>query len=236
MLRCHPLTALATAALLAFASAPGAARAETPDAAEAHLIVVKAEAALNAMRADPRFTDLPRALRAGRAVLIVPGYVRAGIGIGGASGTGVLLSKDSASGTWSSPAFFDMRSASLGPQLGYQKSDLVLVVANTATFDAILAGDFSLAADAGFTAGSSTGHTDANVTTGGTNTGVLTFMRSEGAYAGATIGGASIEADRDLNTAYYGPGATPLHILATPGLANADADKLRSTVAAFAGR
>jgi len=235
MLRMPSLAVTSAAAAIALAAGSFDARAETPAAAEAHAVVVKAEAALQGFRSDPQHGSLVAAMRQGHAVLIVPEYVRAGLGIGGAAGTGVLLRKEGTAGRWSAPAFFDLRSATLGLQIGYQKVDLVVVIANAATLDAMLKGDFSLSADAGYQAGTTSAGADASTTTSFGDTGMLAFSRGEGAYAGATIGGAQLNANEDLNQGYYGAGATPSRILVSPGLNNADADRLRGSLSTFAG-
>jgi lipid-binding SYLF domain-containing protein len=211
MLRLPHLAAVGAVAMLTLAAPAYAADTPATASAEANAIVVKSEAALQAFRSDPQFApNVTAAMRQGRAVLVVPDYIRAGIGIGGATGTGALLSKDAQS-VWGSPKFFDIRAANLGPQLGYQKGDLLIVIANQATLDAILKGDFTLSADAAFQLGGDSGRTEASTTTALANTGVVAFLRGEGAYAGATVGGAKISANDDLNkVAAAGPGVDRL--------------------------
>jgi lipid-binding SYLF domain-containing protein len=194
MLRLSHAAAFAAAALVAVAAAPGA-RAATP--AEAQAIANKAEAALQAFKSDAQFSaNVRAALNRSAAVLVVPDYIRAGIGIGGATGTGILLGKEGTN--WGNPKFFDIHSGTLGPQLGYTKGDLLLVF-NKAGLDQLNKGDFSLSADAGFQLGANQGSTEVQTTTALEKMGVVAFMRGEGAYAGATIGGAKIAPNAELN-------------------------------------
>jgi len=213
------LSKIAAVAAVAAAVGVAGAKAETTAQADAHAIALKADVALQNFRTDPKFAgDVASATRVGRAILIVPEYVRAGVGIGGAAGTGILMVKDGA--TWGAPKFFDVRAANLGPQLGYQKGDLLLVIANTDTLNAILSGDYTLSADAGVQAGTTGNSTAASTTTAGSGTGVVAFMRGEGAYAGATVGGAQISPNDSLNAVQ---------------LAAGDADKLRGALTRISG-
>ena len=195
MIRLSHVAAFGAAMMVAVAAAPAAQAAATP--AEAQALANKAEAALQAFKSDAQFSGNVRAaLNQGAAVLVVPDYIRAGIGIGGATGTGILLGKEGTN--WGHPRFFDINAANLGPQLGYTKGDLLLVF-NKAGLDALNKGDFTLSADAGFQLGANQSHTEVQTTTALEKMGVIAFMRGEGAYAGATIGGAKIKANEELN-------------------------------------
>jgi lipid-binding SYLF domain-containing protein len=212
---------VAAIAVAAVAMSAIGATAQTPNQSEAKAVLLKADAALQHFRTDPKYAASVRAaVNQARAVLIVPDYVRGGIGIGGAAGTGVLMQKDDAAG-WSAPRFFDVRAANLGLQLGFQKGDLMIVIANTDTLRAILSGEFTLAADAAVQAGDVSEGAQASTTTSFGNTGVAVYMRGEGAYAGATVGGSKISSNRALDSAQLAPG---------------DADALRSTLSSLAGR
>src|SRR3712207_6479210 len=61
-------------------------------------------------------------------VLIVPDLLKGGFIVGGEYGTGVLLVRDSQTGLWSEPAFFDIYGGSLGLQLGGQKMDAIFTL------------------------------------------------------------------------------------------------------------
>jgi lipid-binding SYLF domain-containing protein len=218
MLRLSKWAAVVAVAATAASGAVGA-KAQTANQSEAKAVLLKADAALKNFRTDAKYAASVReAVRLGRAVLIVPDYIRGGIGIGGAAGTGVLMQKDDAAG-WSAPRFFDVRAANIGPQLGFQKGDLMIVIANTDTLRAILSGEFTLAADASVQAGSVSEGAQASTTTAFRDTGVAVFLRGEGAYAGATVGGARISVNRELDGAQ---------------LPATEADPLRSTLSLVA--
>jgi lipid-binding SYLF domain-containing protein len=211
----------AVAAVAGVLTAAVGAQAQTAAQSEAKAVVLKADAALKNFRNDSAYAaGVREALSLGRAVLIVPDYIRGGIGIGGAAGTGVLVQKTEGADGWSAPRFFDVRAANIGPQLGFQKGDLLIAIGNTETLRAILAGEFTLAADATVQAGNVTEGMQASTTTSFRNTGVAVFMRGEGAYAGATVGGARISVNSALDRAQLAP---------------ADADALRSTLMLVTG-
>jgi lipid-binding SYLF domain-containing protein len=212
------LAKFAAAAGVAAAVVAPSVHAETA-AQEARAVLLKADAALQNFQNDPNYVAaVTHALRIGRAALIVPDYVRGGIGIGGALGNGVLVQKDGTN--WSVPQFFNIRAANIGLQLGYQKGDLLLVIANTETLNAILAGEFTLSADAAVQAGREGKRSEASTTTAFKETGVVAFLRGEGAYAGATLGGAKISPNEELNKVQ--PSAE-------------DAERLRGTLARITG-
>ena len=211
----------AVAALAVVATFAVGAKAQTANQSEARAVLLSADAALKRFHSDPKYSaSVSAALSQARAVLIVPDYVRGGIGIGGAGGTGVLMQKVDGAG-WSAPRFFDVRAANIGLQLGFQKGDLMIVIANTDTLRAILSGEFTLAADAAMQAGTVSEGAQASTTTSFGNTGYAVYMRGEGAYAGATVGGSKISSNTALDSAQLAPG---------------DSDGLRSTLALATAR
>lgn len=207
--------------------------ADSADAQRAHQIVAKAAASLDAFRGDAAFPDVARALRSGTAVLVIPEFIRAGIGIGGEAGTGVLLKKNARNGKWGSPAFFDLQGASIGPQIGYQKAIVLLVIENDGTLEAILGGEITMGADAGYSAGTAHAQTVASKT-GKQERGLQAFTRGEGAFAGATVKGMVVRPNSALNDAFYAAGSAPDKILTSAGLDKGRADGLRATLTKMA--
>ena len=235
MLRILSIPTIVAAVAVGAVAAPSGAVAAPPETNEAALVVSKATAAVRSFQDDVvTRSELSAAVRNAAGVLIVPGYVRAGVGIGGEGGTGVLLRHDPANGRWSYPAFFDLRAATLGPQLGYQTADLIMVVENAPTLEAILNGKFSFGADAVAVAGRDGVRTGTVTQDGRQALALRVFARTAGAFAGATVKGGTIESNAKLDIGYYGPGATATRIIGESGLRNADAEELRSVVAGIA--
>jgi lipid-binding SYLF domain-containing protein len=235
MLRVLSIPAIAGTVALGLMAAPSTVVGASPETNEAALVVSKATVAVRSFQDDVATrSELSAALRNATGVLIVPGYVRAGVGIGGEGGTGVLLRRDPANGRWSYPAFFDLRAATLGPQLGYQTADLIMVVENAATLQTMLNGKFSFGADAVAVAGRDGVQTGTVTQDGRKALALRVFARTAGAFAGATVKGGTIESNAKLDVGYYGPGATAPRIIGESGLRNADAEELRSVVAGIA--
>ncbi|MGC2111597.1 MAG: lipid-binding SYLF domain-containing protein [Candidatus Korobacteraceae bacterium] len=84
---------------------------------------------------------------------------------------------------------YTLDTASLGPQLGNTASDYVLLVMTDRGADKVLSGKLKLGADASAVAGSSganaAGFNDPNID-------ILSCSQSEGLFAGASLGSASM--------------------------------------------
>ena len=135
-----------------------------------------------------------------------PSVKKVAVGIGGSYGRGVLVCRKGAkmNGTWGAPVMYGLNQESLGIQLGSTATDFVLVVMHDKGVDAILNGKTKLGADAGAAAGP----TGAQAT--GYNAGdmqssdVLAYSRSRGLFAGVSLEGASMDADKEANKKLYG--------------------------------
>jgi lipid-binding SYLF domain-containing protein len=101
-------------------------------------------------------------------------------------------------GKWSAPAMFTVGGASVGLQLGGTSSDFVLLLMNRKVVNQILNGKTKMGGDA--TAAAGPGATAA----GAMDADILTYGRSKGLFAGASLGSATIEPDNDANYRLYG--------------------------------
>jgi lipid-binding SYLF domain-containing protein len=142
-------------------------------------------------------TDL---LRECHAIAIFPDTVSAGLGIGGKYGQGVILVRDKR-GRWSPPALFTIAGGSLGWQIGGQATDIVLLIMDERSVDAILHGKFKLGADASVSAGpvgrNAEAATDAHLG------GILSYSRSRGLFAGVKLQGDVITQHWEGNEELY---------------------------------
>jgi SH3 domain-containing YSC84-like protein 1 len=139
-------------------------------------------------------------------VLVFPSVKKVAVGIGGSYGRGVLVCRKGAkmNGTWGAPVMYGLDQESLGIQLGSTATDFVLVVMHDKGVDAILNGKTKLGADAaaaaGPTAAQATGYNAADMK----SSDVLTYSRSKGLFAGVSLEGASMDADKEANKKLYG--------------------------------
>lgn len=141
------------------------------------------------------------------AVAVFPGVVKAAFVFGGRGGQGVI-SRRTATG-WSAPAFFNLGGGSFGPQIGVQKTDYVLLIMNDDGLKGLLEDKFEFGGEASVAAGP-VGRTASASTNATLDAGILSYSRSRGAFIGASLKGAAINPDNDLNEAFYGMKARDL--------------------------
>jgi lipid-binding SYLF domain-containing protein len=88
--------------------------------------------------ADSNMVYLKDHLRETKGLLIAPSILKAGFGIGGSGGSGVLIVKDPKTGQWSQPAFYTLGSVSFGLQFGGEDSELIMMVRTQKAVDKFL--------------------------------------------------------------------------------------------------
>lgn len=145
-------------------------------------------------------TDL---LRRSQAVIIFPSVLKAGLGVGGQYGRGVILRKDLASGKWGPPAFLTLIGGSFGWQVGVQATDLLILVMSDVSLRSLFKDKFTLGVDASVAAGP-IGRDASAATDIGLSAGMLSYSRAKGIFAGVSIKGSVLEPDWDANETYYG--------------------------------
>ena len=145
---------------------------------------------------------LPRAvLDNAEAVAIIPNTVKAGFIFGGHRGKGVISARTE-QGNWSQPAFLTLTGGSFGLQIGGQAVDLVLVIMNRPGLEKLLQNEFKFGGDASAVIGP-VGR-DAEATTDlYLRAEILSYSRTRGLFAGITLKGSTITADRDANERFY---------------------------------
>jgi len=162
-----------------------------------------------------------------RCVVAIPALVQGGLIVGGRGGRGFAscLKKGS---EWSEPAPVSVSGGTFGAQIGVQTVDVLLLVMNDEAKMALLDGHFRLGVDASAAAGPVGTGAGRDFKVG---SGVLSYARSQGLFAGATLTDASVSRDDDATQALYG-GLPELRSLlqgpmASPG---ASADRFVATV------
>jgi lipid-binding SYLF domain-containing protein len=138
-----------------------------------------------------------------RAVVIFPSVIKAGLGVGGQYGRGVVLRRNPSTRKWGPPAFITLVGGSFGWQVGVQATDLVLLVMSDVSLRSLFHDKFTIGADASVAAGpigrDASASTDIELTTG-----ILSYSRAKGIYAGASLQGTVMQADWEANDGYYG--------------------------------
>ena len=148
-------------------------------------------------------------LEGARCVAVVPHMLKGGFIIGAKEGKGVATCR-TAHG-WSAPAFFSVGGGSFGGQIGVESVDLVMIL-NEKGMQRLIASKFEIGGDASAAAGPVGRHASAN-TDWKLDTEILTYSRAKGAFAGATLEGASVRRDDDSTRAIYGSKANTQSVL-----------------------
>ena len=195
------LPVLAAALCLALAAAPAAAGPQE-DARALNAVRVLAE-----IQAIPESAIPEKLFDEGRAIVVVPDTIKAGLVIGGRRGHG-LMSVKNADGTWSNPSFVKLTGGSIGLQAGVQSSDVVLVFRSDRGLESIVNGKFTLGADAAVAAGP-LGRNASTATDGELKAEIWSWSRARGLFAGVALDGAVLSIDDEANEAVYGRGSTP---------------------------
>lgn len=163
-----------------------------------------------------------------QGIVIVPNLINAGIGIGGKRGRGVAIVKLD-NGAWSDPVFVTLTGGSIGPQIGIQSVDLVLVFRHKGVLTEVKKGDVTIGGDASAAAGPVGRSTSAN-TDYKAEAEIYSYSRSRGLFAGISINGSSLAIDNAADEAFYGDAATAQDIFASSKNNSPAVKNLKSTL------
>ena len=145
---------------------------------------------------------IPRAIfDKATAVAIFPSTVKAGFIFGGHRGKGVISARTE-QGEWSTPAFLTLTGGSFGLQIGGQSVDLILVIMNRRGLERLLRNEFKIGGDASAVVGPLGRDLEAS-TDLTLRAEILSYSRTRGLFAGITLKGSTIRADRDANERFY---------------------------------
>jgi len=141
-------------------------------------------------------------LNKAKCVAIIPGDKKFAFIFGGSYGRGVATCR-TANG-WSAPIFVAIDGGSVGYQIGGSSTDLVMLFMNDHALQSLLGDKFKLGADASVAAGpvgrNANADTDIRLSAE-----ILSYSRSKGLFAGVSLDGAVMQADRSGDHAMYGP-------------------------------
>jgi len=153
-------------------------------------------------------TDL---LNKAECVAVFPGVVKAGFIVGGKAGRGVASCRTPSG--WSAPAFLEIKGGSVGLQIGGSSTELVLLFMNTNGLKKLVNNKVELGADASVAAGP-VGREAAASTDASMSAEILSYSRSKGLFAGISLKGSVVSAEKSDMEDTYGKGVTALQVLA----------------------
>ena len=165
------------------------------------------------------------------AIVVIPSLVKGGFIVGAKHGEGILSLRNRSDNSWSAPAFMKMTGMTIGWQIGVESVDLVLLVMNKDGVKELLEDRFTFGASASATAGP-VGRSAEAGTNAGLDSQILGYARA-GLFAGATLDGAALRADKDANEDFYGRRRTASEIVTGTAVAGlpAAAATWRATLA-----
>ena len=149
-------------------------------------------------------------LEKAKCVAIIPGEEKLAFIFGEKYGKGVATCR-TAHG-WSAPMFVAVGGGSVGFQIGGSVTDVVMLFMNDHALQSLLSDKFKIGADATVAAGPVGRHAAAG-TDLKLNAEILSYSRSKGAFAGVSLDGAVVQADKSGDKAMYGPNVTRREIL-----------------------
>jgi lipid-binding SYLF domain-containing protein len=152
---------------------------------------------------------IPQAMLKEAKGLAIMTVIKAGFGISGRGGSGVVVARIMSG--WSGPSAMGTGGAGFGFQIGAEVTEFVMVLNTDAAVKAF-SGDanVTLGGDISVAAGPIGRHAEAAVTPVAA---VYTYSRSQGLFAGISLEGTVIGTRNDANAAYYGRPVTAGEIL-----------------------
>src|SRR6202453_2951131 len=140
-------------------------------------------------------------LESAKCIAIIPGDKKFAFVFGGSYGRGVATCRTEHG--WSAPVFLAMDGGSVGYQIGGSSTDVVMLFMNDHALHSLLSDKFKLGADASVAAGP-VGRNAAAATDVKLSAEILSYSRSKGVFAGVSLDGAVMQADKSGDKAMYG--------------------------------
>jgi SH3 domain-containing YSC84-like protein 1 len=171
-------------------------------------------------------------LKSAKCIAIIPGDVKFAFVFGGSYGRGLATCRTGHG--WSAPMFVAIDGGSVGYQIGGSSTDIVLLFMNDHALQSLLGDKFKLGADASVAAGpvgrSATAGTDVKL-----NAEILSYSRAKGVFAGVSLDGSVVQADKSGDKAMYGPNVNRHEILDGKVAVPASARPLLHEISGHAG-
>jgi lipid-binding SYLF domain-containing protein len=140
-------------------------------------------------------------LGSAKCIAIIPGDKKFAFVFGGSYGRGVASCRTGHG--WSAPMFVAIDGGSVGYQIGGSSTDLVMLFMNDHALQSLLGDKFKLGGDASVAAGP-VGRSAAAGTDLKLNAEILSYSRSKGVFAGVSLDGSVVQADKSGDAAMYG--------------------------------
>lgn len=170
-------------------------------------------------------------LESTKCIAIIPGDVKFAFIFGANYGRGLATCRTGHG--WSAPMYIAVDGGSVGYQIGGSSTDLVMLFMNDHALHSLLSDKFKLGADASVAAGpvgrSANAGTDLKLTAE-----ILSYSRSKGIFAGVSLEGAVVQADKSGDKAMYGDDVDRHEILSGKVAVPASARELLHEIGGYA--
>ena len=164
-------------------------------------------------------------------IAVFPQVIKAAFGIGGRGGRGLAICRNATG--WSAPAFLNVGGASFGLQIGAESTDYVMLFMTPESARSLMETNVKLGGNVSVAAGP-IGREAGAATDLKLNAQILTYSRSKGLFAGASLEGAVIETARGDMRDVYGANATAREVLFGTGVkAPEEVTALAKTIQGF---
>ena len=141
-------------------------------------------------------------LNKAQCMVLVPGLKKGAFGFGGKFGRGFATCRHSGGEGWGPPGAIRIEGGSVGFQIGFSSSDVILLVMHERGMKKLMSSKFTIGAEATAAAGpvgrDATAQTDALMTAE-----ILSWSRSKGLFAGVSLDGATLRDEIDENQIMY---------------------------------
>ena len=171
-------------------------------------------------------------LESAKCIAIIPGDVKFAFIFGGNYGRGLATCRTGHG--WSAPMFLALEGGSVGYQIGGSSTDIVMLFMNDHALKSLLSDKFKLGADASVAAGP-VGRNAAAATDLKLNAEILSYSRAKGVFAGVSLDGAVMQADKSGDEAMYGLDVNHHEILKGKVTVPASARPLLHEIRGYAG-
>src|ERR1700685_4536266 len=140
-------------------------------------------------------------LESAKCIAIIPGDKKFAFVFGGSYGRGIATCRTE--NGWSAPMFVAVDGGSVGYQIGGSSTDIIMLFMNDHALQSLMSDKFKLGGDASVAAGP-VGRSAAAGTDLKLSAEILSYSRSKGIFAGVSLDGAVVQADKSGDKAMYG--------------------------------
>jgi lipid-binding SYLF domain-containing protein len=192
--------------MLAASALPGSA----PKSKDAAKESAKAAEAFGDIMRSPDKSIPKKVLEDCECVAVFPSTIKGGFIVGARKGDGVVSCRNSDG--WSAPAFLDLEGGSIGPQIGAQSTDYVLLFMNRSGIEHLIKNKLTLGGEASVAAGP-VGREAGAETDWKMKAQILSYSRSRGLFVGLELKGVKISLDDSDMRDIYGEGVSAEQVL-----------------------